>query len=212
MFSHSRRDTSRAVFLPSAWSDGSNKLKRASTTPRFCFIPPPCLTHRCQLDTLWSKPRWCPFEEKYVLRVSISPLILGDKLWWRFCVCFLGVTVFCFFFVFSNFKAGASISFGVPCSMLYEILCISLKPRPSSYLSLLPTWHRVGEADKSAVGFLLEWHVPGSQVHFSKTAKVLVNGSKPDTYQNIYLEIWWKGNTLFSWLFLLISSIWSLCY
>lgn len=159
------------MFLPNARSDGSDKLKRASATPRFCFIPPPCLAHRCQLDTLWSKPRRCPFEEKYLLRVSISPLILGDKLWWRFCVCFLSVKGF---FVFSNFKAGASISFGVPCSMLCEILCICLKPRPSSYLSLLPTWHRVGEVDKSAVSFLLWWHVLSSRVDFEKQQRLLL--------------------------------------
>lgn len=105
---------------------------------------------------------------------SISPLIHGDKLWWRFCVCFLSVIFFFLYSQASKLELAYPYHAGVPCSMLYEILCICLRPRPSSYLSLLPTWCRVGEADESAVGFLLWWHVLSSQVHFEKQQNLLL--------------------------------------
>lgn len=141
---------------------------------RFCFIPPPCLTHRLQSRHPLIKTKVMSIWGK-VLTSSVNQ---SSHPWWQVMVAFLSLSPQCkgfFLFVFSsNFKAGASISFGVPCSMLYEILCICLKPRPSSYLSLLPTWHRVGEADKSAVGFLLWWHVLSSRVHFEKQQNLLL--------------------------------------
>lgn len=49
----------REAAWPNARSDASNKPSR------FCFIPPPCLTHCCRLNTPRSKPRWRPLGEKH---------------------------------------------------------------------------------------------------------------------------------------------------